>query len=193
MTSCKPVIQGVVFDAFGTLLRIGSRKQPYLQLMRLAREEGRPPQADDARTLMTQELGLAGAAERFQISLQTSSLWDQNCSVFQPCSTLCGTCETASPRTRCLLLEFRCRRYKARINDIPACGAPTCLPAEQPRYDRGYVGCRLPRCASLGPSRLPSLPARRADRRCLQRPDQLRPFCRGLNRIALPETSAFKV
>lgn len=74
-SSCrKSAIEAVVFDAFGTLLCIGTRKQPYLQLMRLAREEGRPPQGGDARTLMTQELGLAGAAERFQTSLQTSSL-----------------------------------------------------------------------------------------------------------------------
>ncbi|WP_281686836.1 HAD family hydrolase [Pseudomonas citronellolis] len=70
----KPATKAVIFDAFGTLLRIGARKQPYLQLMRLAREAGRPPHADDARTLMTQELGLAAAAERFQTPLPMSSL-----------------------------------------------------------------------------------------------------------------------
>lgn len=69
-----PAIRAVVFDAFGTLLRIGTRKQPYLQLMKLVREAGRSPQADDARTLMTQELGLAAAAEYFQTPLPLSSL-----------------------------------------------------------------------------------------------------------------------
>ncbi|WP_244507283.1 HAD family hydrolase [Pseudomonas panipatensis] len=73
-SSRKPAIKAVVFDAFGTLLCIGTRKQPYLQLMRLAREAGRPPQWDDARTLMTHKLGLAAAAERFQVSLPISSL-----------------------------------------------------------------------------------------------------------------------
>lgn len=64
----------MVFDAFGTLLRIGTRKQPYPQLLRLAREAGRSPQGDDVRTLMTQSLGLAGAVERFQTPLAMSSL-----------------------------------------------------------------------------------------------------------------------
>lgn len=59
----KAPAQAVVFDAFGTLLRISARKQPYLQLMKLAREHGRKPLPDDARVLMTQELGLFAAAE----------------------------------------------------------------------------------------------------------------------------------
>lgn len=42
--------------------------------MRLVREGGRPPHPDDARTLMTQELGLAAAAEQFQAALPLSSL-----------------------------------------------------------------------------------------------------------------------
>lgn len=66
MASCKPTIQGIV-DTFCTLLGIGTRKQPYLCLMRLAREAGWLRQADDAHALMTQELGLAAAAERLKV------------------------------------------------------------------------------------------------------------------------------
>ncbi|RFQ12203.1 HAD family hydrolase, partial [Pseudomonas sp. ATCC 13867] len=42
----------VVFDVFGTLLRIGDRKHPFLKLMKLARNMGRRPTPDDARILM---------------------------------------------------------------------------------------------------------------------------------------------
>lgn len=64
--SSKPL--GVVFDAFGTLLRMGDRKQPFLRLMKLAREMGRRPAPDDARVLMTECLGLIGAAQLFGIA-----------------------------------------------------------------------------------------------------------------------------
>ncbi|HGO9799664.1 HAD family hydrolase [Pseudomonas aeruginosa] len=55
--------QAVVFDVFGTLLRIGVRKKPFLNLMKLAREMGRRPTPLDARLLMTEDIGVVGAAE----------------------------------------------------------------------------------------------------------------------------------
>ncbi|WP_373974162.1 HAD family hydrolase [Chitinibacter sp. SCUT-21] len=43
----------VIFDVFGTLLEIGKQHHPYLLLMRHLRVQGRQPQADDSRTILT--------------------------------------------------------------------------------------------------------------------------------------------
>lgn len=64
----------VVFDVFGTLLRIGDRKHPFLKLMKLARNMGRRPTPDDARILMCEDLGLAAAAQRFEVEVTLSQL-----------------------------------------------------------------------------------------------------------------------
>ncbi|WP_371234442.1 HAD family hydrolase [Pseudomonas sp. QE6] len=81
-------IQAVVFDVFGTLLRIGLRKKPYLQLMKLAREQGRKPLPDDARMLMTEELGLLGAAERLGLAVATSMLTELEHDLFTELSSV---------------------------------------------------------------------------------------------------------
>ncbi|MGS6472834.1 HAD family hydrolase [Pseudomonas aeruginosa] len=76
-------VRGIVFDAFGTLLRIGHRRQPFLQLMKLARAAGRRPRTDDARQLMVENLGLAAAAEHFQVPLQSRQLAELEQDLFQ--------------------------------------------------------------------------------------------------------------
>ena len=63
------MIKAVVFDVFGTLLQIGERRHPFRQLMQQLRLQGRQPKPGDARTLMTQNLGLAGAAALFGAQL----------------------------------------------------------------------------------------------------------------------------
>ena len=68
------MIQAVVFDVFGTLLQIGERRHPFRQLMQHLRLQGRTPRPDDARTLMTRNLGLAGAADYFGAQLSNSEL-----------------------------------------------------------------------------------------------------------------------
>lgn len=91
MTSCSnkaPRVQAVVFDVFGTLLRIGLRKKPYLHLMKLAREQGRKPLPDDARMLMTEELGLLGAAERLGLATATSILTELERDLFSELSSV---------------------------------------------------------------------------------------------------------
>lgn len=44
----------VIFDLFGTLVRFGVQHHPYRKVLKWARQQGRSPQSDDARTLMTQ-------------------------------------------------------------------------------------------------------------------------------------------
>lgn len=43
----------VVFDLYGTLICLGVRRHPFRTVLQWARAEGRQPQADDARRLMT--------------------------------------------------------------------------------------------------------------------------------------------
>lgn len=59
----------VIFDAFGTLLEIKNRRNPYLQILREGRRQGRRSCADDTYQLMTQSLDLQQAADYFGIKL----------------------------------------------------------------------------------------------------------------------------
>lgn len=43
----------VIFDLFGTLVNFGIQHHPYRQLLKWAREHGRKPLSNDARTIMT--------------------------------------------------------------------------------------------------------------------------------------------
>lgn len=52
----------VLFDVFGTLIKIDNRRSPYLQLLRHGRARGRRPHPGDAMTLMTRDLTLSEAA-----------------------------------------------------------------------------------------------------------------------------------
>jgi HAD superfamily hydrolase (TIGR01549 family) len=54
--------KAVIFDVFGTLLEVGKQHHPYLLLMRYLRAQGRQPQADDSRTILTFDGSLAGLA-----------------------------------------------------------------------------------------------------------------------------------
>lgn len=46
-------ISYVTFDLFGTLIKFGVQHHPFRQLLKWARENGRPVRPDDARTVMT--------------------------------------------------------------------------------------------------------------------------------------------
>lgn len=59
----------VLFDVFGTLIKIENRRSPYLQLLRHGRTRGRRPHPDDAMTLMTHDLTLSEAAIRLAIPI----------------------------------------------------------------------------------------------------------------------------
>jgi FMN phosphatase YigB (HAD superfamily) len=45
--------QLVIFDLYGTLIQFGLKLHPFRTILHWARQEGRLPKADDARTLMT--------------------------------------------------------------------------------------------------------------------------------------------
>lgn len=58
----------VVFDLFGTLVKYEVMHHPFRQLLKWARENGRQPQPDDARTLMTRNLDVPGLAASLGIN-----------------------------------------------------------------------------------------------------------------------------
>lgn len=56
-----------IFDAFGTVVRIGRRTNPYRQLLREGIKQGRRPHPGDAHLIMTLNLDLRGVAEHLGI------------------------------------------------------------------------------------------------------------------------------
>lgn len=73
-------IAAAVFDAFGTLVEIQRPTQPFRKLIQEGRRQGRKPQPDDLRVIMTHQLSLAEAASAFNISVTADSLtWLEQC------------------------------------------------------------------------------------------------------------------
>jgi FMN phosphatase YigB (HAD superfamily) len=59
-----------IFDAFGTLLKIGKGTHPYRKILKIGIEQGRRPSSKDAEALLTMSLGLRQAADYFGISVE---------------------------------------------------------------------------------------------------------------------------
>lgn len=59
----------VLFDAFGTLIKIQGGAHPYRQIIRIGMEQGRRPSPADAATLLSMPLGLIEAAYHFGITV----------------------------------------------------------------------------------------------------------------------------
>lgn len=66
------MVDGVIFDAFGTLLEIRNRQNPYRRLLRLGSAQGRVASPDDIRWIMTNACGLQGTADFFGIKLSST-------------------------------------------------------------------------------------------------------------------------
>lgn len=64
----------VIFDAFGTLLKIQDAQYPYLQLLRLGKAHGRRSRPDDIDVLMQQPLTLSEAAQFFGVQAEPDEL-----------------------------------------------------------------------------------------------------------------------
>jgi HAD superfamily hydrolase (TIGR01549 family) len=63
-------MRGVIFDAFGTLVKIHEGNHPYRQILKIGIQQGRRPQPDDAKVLMTNPWGLAEAAKHLGIAIE---------------------------------------------------------------------------------------------------------------------------
>ncbi|WP_070888295.1 HAD family hydrolase [Pseudomonas argentinensis] len=64
----------VIFDVFGTVISIEDRRNPHLQLLRLGRQQGRWPTADDVKMIMTHELGWEELARCLDIRVSHEQL-----------------------------------------------------------------------------------------------------------------------
>jgi len=67
-------VKAVIFDAYGTVLRIKLGCSPYRQILRLGKQQGRRIRPDDAEVIMTNALSLRGAADHFGIAIPSHEL-----------------------------------------------------------------------------------------------------------------------
>nr|WP_238451413.1 HAD family hydrolase [Pseudomonas amygdali] len=67
-------VQAVIFDAFGTIIRIENARHPFRQLLKLGIAQGRRPRSDDASALMSHPWSLAQAADHFGIDVPPTEL-----------------------------------------------------------------------------------------------------------------------
>jgi FMN phosphatase YigB (HAD superfamily) len=63
-------ISAVIFDAFGTLLKISEGTHPYRKILRLGIEQGRRPDSGDAVALLSIPMDLRQAANYFGIKVE---------------------------------------------------------------------------------------------------------------------------
>jgi HAD superfamily hydrolase (TIGR01549 family) len=59
----------IVFDVFGTLVKIGERRSPYRKLMTWLKENGRQPKPDDAKFIMSQNLSFTELVKLLGINI----------------------------------------------------------------------------------------------------------------------------
>lgn len=69
-----PALKAVVFDAFGTVLKIHRGCHPYRQLLRHGRQQGRRILPSDAEVIMTNPWSLQDTAVHFGIALPNDEL-----------------------------------------------------------------------------------------------------------------------
>ncbi|WP_425338625.1 hypothetical protein [Pseudomonas batumici] len=62
-------VKFVLFDAFGTLVRIPNASPPYRQILKEGIRQGRRPRPDDLHHIMASPLSLSDAAEHFGIKM----------------------------------------------------------------------------------------------------------------------------
>lgn len=67
-------IQAVIFDAFGTLMKIQDGSHPYRQLMKIGKAHGRRSRPDDASVLMKSPITLTQAAAHLGITASPEQL-----------------------------------------------------------------------------------------------------------------------
>ncbi|UZJ58062.1 HAD family hydrolase [Pseudomonas sp. KU26590] len=68
------MISAVVFDAFGTLLNLQSKRHPFRQLLKEGIAAGRRPSPDDVRVLMSNPWTLQDAADHLVINVSPTRL-----------------------------------------------------------------------------------------------------------------------
>lgn len=68
----------IVFDAFGTLVKIGESRSPYRKLMQWLKASGRKPSEQDAKIIMSNPVDIAQLARKFGAELPEQLLNEIN-------------------------------------------------------------------------------------------------------------------
>ncbi|WP_104473522.1 HAD family hydrolase [Acinetobacter indicus] len=78
----------VVFDAFGTLVKIGISRSPYRKLMKWLKDNGRKPSTKDASIIMSNPVDIAQLAMLFGEKIPTQLLHEINDDLLFELSTI---------------------------------------------------------------------------------------------------------
>lgn len=81
-------VKGVIFDAFGTVVRIGDKKRPYRLLLDAAARMGRTPRKEDVPALMSMNFGLAAAAAWMGVQLPLQEITEIEQALFEELATV---------------------------------------------------------------------------------------------------------
>lgn len=68
----------IVFDAFGTLVKIGNSRSPYLKLMKWQKQSGRKPTSKDASIIMSRNANLSQISNLFGNEIPVNLLAELN-------------------------------------------------------------------------------------------------------------------
>lgn len=78
----------IVFDAFGTLVKIGTSRSPYRKLMKWLKDNGRKPSTKDASIIMSNPVDIAQLAMLFGEKIPTQLLHEINDDLLFELSTI---------------------------------------------------------------------------------------------------------
>lgn len=78
----------IVFDAFGTLVKIGTSRSPYRKLMKWLKDNGRKPSTKDANIIMSNPVDIAQLALLFGEKIPTQLLHEINDDLLFELSTI---------------------------------------------------------------------------------------------------------
>ena len=86
----------IIFDAFGTLVKIGTSRSPYRKLMKWLKDNGRKPSTKDASVIMSNPVDIAQLAMLFGENIPTQLLHEINDDLLFELSTIELYKDTAS-------------------------------------------------------------------------------------------------
>ncbi|WKT74799.1 MULTISPECIES: HAD family hydrolase [Acinetobacter] len=78
----------IIFDAFGTLVKIGTSRSPYRKLMKWLKDNGRKPSTKDASVIMSNPVDIAQLAMLFGKNIPTQLLHEINDDLLFELSTI---------------------------------------------------------------------------------------------------------
>ena len=84
----KALPKVVIFDAFGTLIKIGESRSPYRKLMKWLKYNGRKPSAQDSKIIMSHDLDFMKFGELFGKQIPIELLEELNTDISQDLSEI---------------------------------------------------------------------------------------------------------